>query len=251
MKAAQVASQPQQTKKGPRWRNILLIIGCILTLLLFIGAGVFWIGLVHNSASETLGAIFGIVGAIIGLISLFLALPPFLQYLQERRTASSLPPPAQARPTPSSPQQAANPAGIAGSNVQGQTAIPVGFAATVLQPASPVQASQSGSQITAGSGNLSQIRQLTQPEKDQLVRLLLACQAMKLRSSRNLIVQDLSFGDSIVRDTLITNTDDVMSIVDRCNNVPGGFQELVGRIEAREGNDNPVQRVKAFLNSLS
>ena len=72
-----------------------------------------------------------------------------------------------------------------------------------------------------------------------------------MKTGQGQIVQDLSFGDSIVRDTLITNTEDVMSIVERCNNVPGGFQELVGRIEAREGNDNPVQRVKAFLNSLS
>src|SRR2546421_12592042 len=87
--SAQLASQSHQPQKRPRWLSLIIIVACVLTVLSFIGATIFWIGLVHDKLSDTLGAIFTALGTIFGFIALVLAIPPFIQYLRERRTVSS------------------------------------------------------------------------------------------------------------------------------------------------------------------
>ena len=87
--ANQLASQPHQPRKRSRWLFIIIIVACILTVLSFIGATIFWIGLVHDKLSDTLGAIFTALGTIFGFIALVLAIPPFIQYLQEHRSVTS------------------------------------------------------------------------------------------------------------------------------------------------------------------
>src|SRR5262249_14270354 len=87
--SAQLAARPHQPQKRSRWLSIIIIVVCILTVLSFIGATIFWVGLVHNKLSDTLGAIFTALGTIFGFIALVLAIPPFIQYLQERRSVTS------------------------------------------------------------------------------------------------------------------------------------------------------------------
>src|SRR2546421_12278016 len=87
--SAQLASQSHQPQKRPRLLSKIIIIACILTLLSFIGATIFWIGLVHDKLPDTLGAIFTALGTIFGFIALILAIPPFIQYLRERRSVPS------------------------------------------------------------------------------------------------------------------------------------------------------------------
>src|SRR5947209_15339707 len=87
--SAQLASQSHLPEKRPRWLSIIIIVACVLTVLSFIGATFFWIGLVHDKLSDTLGAIFTALGTIFGFIALVLAIPPFIQYLQERRSVPS------------------------------------------------------------------------------------------------------------------------------------------------------------------
>src|SRR5436305_2072728 len=95
-------------------------------------------------------------------------------------------------------------------------------------------------------GNLKiplQFRLLSQQEKDELVEKLLACPTMQERSSRNRVVLELPFADSISRNPDTTNKDDVMDIVNRCLNFSNGLQQLIERIEYREENSLPMQEL--------
>ena len=94
-----------------------------------------------------------------------------------------------------------------------------------------------------------------QKEKDQLVKKVLACQVMASRNSRTLIVEELSFANSIVRDSLSSDTDDVISITKRCSELTYGFQELYERMvfhdkDVAGQNSRPVQELGIFLEML-
>src|SRR5438874_1761657 len=97
---------------------------------------------------------------------------------------------------------------------------------------------------------LLQPRVLSPREKEQLVDTLLACRTMRDRNSRNQVVQELSFADSIDRDSSTTNKDDVMNIVNRCLDFSDGLHQLIERIEYREENSQPMQHLRKFLQIL-
>jgi Effector-associated domain 2 len=65
------------------------------------------------------------------------------------------------------------------------------------------------------------------------------------------VMQELSFADSIARDSNTTNKDDVMNIVNRCLDFSDGLQQLIERIEFREENSQPMQQLRVFVSSLS
>ena len=79
---------------------------------------------------------------------------------------------------------------------------------------------------------------------------LLACRMMRDRNSRNQVVQELSFADSIDRDSNTTNKDDVMNIVNRRLDFSDGLQQLIERVEFREENSQPMQHLGKFLQIL-
>jgi hypothetical protein len=97
---------------------------------------------------------------------------------------------------------------------------------------------------------LLQPRAFSPREKEQLVDKLLACRTMRVRNSRNQVVQDLSFADSLERDSNTTNKDDMMSIVNRCLDFSDGLQQLIERIKYREENSQPMQNLGKFLQIL-
>jgi vWA-MoxR associated protein C-terminal domain/Effector-associated domain 2 len=94
---------------------------------------------------------------------------------------------------------------------------------------------------------LLQPRPFSPREKEQLVEKLLACRTMRDRSSRSQVVQELSFADSIDRDSNTTNKDDVMNIVNRCLDFSDGVLQLIERIEFREENSQPMRHLIQFL----
>jgi hypothetical protein len=97
---------------------------------------------------------------------------------------------------------------------------------------------------------LLQPRALSPKEKEQLVDTLLACRTMRDRNSRNQVVQELSFADSLERDSNTTNKVDVMNIVNRCLDYSDGLLQLIERVEYREENSQPMQHLSKFLQIL-
>jgi hypothetical protein len=90
--SSQHTSQSHQQQMGgrlPRWLLILFIIAFVLAVLSFIGAIIFWIGLVRDKLPDTFGAIFTGSGTIFSFVALVIGVPPFIQYLKERRAANS------------------------------------------------------------------------------------------------------------------------------------------------------------------
>jgi hypothetical protein len=255
----QLESESHHPQKRPRWLNIIIIIACILTLLSFIGATIIWVGLVHDKLSDTLGAIFTALGTIFGFIALIFAIPPFIQYLQERRAGlSPISPLADSNNTNdqfplSSQQSAAHARSIDSSKAQAHSATIADLGINKQQPSLPNQPSQVMGRTTIDNVNtLLQWRALTPKEKELLVDKLLAVRTMKNRNSRNQVVQDLNFANSIERDSNTSNKDDVMNIVNRCLDFSDGLQQLIERIDYREEeNSIPMQQLKAFVNSLS
>ena len=253
--SAQLASQSHQPQKRPRWLSIIIIVACILALLSFIGATIFWIGLVHDKLPDTLGAIFTALGTIFGFIALVLAIPPFIQYLQERR---SVPSPilhfanADNKDDQSQiPTQKTtpNPGSIDSSKAESYATTVVGLNSNSQQPVPPNQPSQLTNRPTTSIP--PQFRPLSLREKEQLVDKLLACRTMRDRNSRNQAVQELSFADIIDRDSNTTNKDDVMNIVNRCLDFSDGLLQLIERIEYREENSQPMQQLRVFVSSFS
>lgn len=81
--------QHQMRGRLPRWLLILFIIAFVLAVLSFIGATIFWIGLVHDKVPDTFGAFFTGSGTIFSFVALIIGIPPFIQYLKERRAANT------------------------------------------------------------------------------------------------------------------------------------------------------------------
>jgi Effector-associated domain 2/TIR domain len=95
-------------------------------------------------------------------------------------------------------------------------------------------------------------RKLTFEQKSKLVEKLLACPTMRDRSSRDQVVGDLPFANSIRRDSKTTDKQDIMAIVNRCLDFPSdGLQQLVERVEFDEENSTPMQELRALVQSLS
>jgi hypothetical protein len=249
--SAQQASQSHPPKKRLRWLYIIIIVACTLALLSFIGATIFWIGLVHDKLPDTLGAIFTALGTIFGFIAL---IPLFFQYLQERRSVpspiSSL---ANTNNNDQSPSPAQQPTPNLGnldiSKVQSYSTNEVRPSLNSQQPPPLNQTVSSMNRLALNAP--TQLRTLSPREKEQFVDKLLACPTMKERSSRNRVVQELRFADSMSRNPDATNKDDVMDIVNRCLNFSDGLQQLVERIQYREDNSLPMQELNAFVQSLS
>jgi hypothetical protein len=253
--SAQPASQLHQPQKRPRWLSVIIIVACVLTVLSFIGATIFWIGLLHDKLSDTLGAIFTALGTIFGFIALVLAIPPFIQYLRERRSVS--PPISAAANTKNKdnqsqfPTQSPTPNSIIIDSTKVQ-----GYSPSAARPSSnsqqPSLFNQHLQAMNQPALNIpTKLRALSPREKEQLVDTLLACRTMRDRNSRNQVVQELSFADSIDRDSNTTNKDDVMNIVNRCLDFSEGLQQLVERIEYREENSLPMEQLRIFVSSLT
>src|SRR6266571_6895 len=205
--SAQLTSKSDHPQNRPRFLYIILIIACILALLFFIGATIFWIGLVHDKLSDTFGAIFTALGTIFGFIALVLAIPPFFQYLQERRTVPSpTSPPAYSNNKNDQSQfptqrPAPNPGSKYSTKAQSHSIKAVEQSSTpqlplpLDQPSQPMSRSavQAPVKASKGDGNL---KQLTVQQRSKLVEKLLACPTMRERSSRNRVVQELRFADT-------------------------------------------------------
>ena len=95
---------------------------------------------------------------------------------------------------------------------------------------------------------------LTFQQKSELVDKLLVCSTMRDRHSRDKIVQELSFADSISRDS--RDRVDVLNIVNTSLNYRDGLPELVAVISSLEkdasGNESlPMEQIRTFMNGLS
>jgi hypothetical protein len=92
--AAQQSSQQnlQSQRLGvrlSRWLLILLIIVSVIAVLSFIGATIFWFGLVRDKLPDAFGAIFTGSGTVFSFVALVIGVPPFIQYLKDRRAVNT------------------------------------------------------------------------------------------------------------------------------------------------------------------
>src|SRR5437763_15820653 len=97
---------------------------------------------------------------------------------------------------------------------------------------------------------LSEPRELSSPEKRQLVKKLLACPVINDRASRETVLQQLS--SQIVQAVSRNSADliDVMNIMATCLKHRDGLQELVETVEFFEGNSLPMEHLIRFLQTL-
>ncbi|MBP1468311.1 hypothetical protein EYB53_021550 [Candidatus Chloroploca sp. M-50] len=90
---------------------------------------------------------------------------------------------------------------------------------------------------------------LTNPQRNHLIGLLCACDAIADQGTRELIVRQLRDGirHNITRHPAMKA--DVANIVQRCLQFPGGLEELVQAIYGFEGDSFRMQALVSWLRS--
>ncbi len=103
---------------------------------------------------------------------------------------------------------------------------------------------------SAPAGGAVQEVQLDLSQQDDLVDLLLVCNAISERSTRDIIVGRLDGIKQFIRRHDMPKAD-VSAIVGACADHPGGIATLVENTRRFEGNTRHMQAVEAFLASAA